>query len=92
VFKRLPPGGSSCLNSLGLTSLIKESGMTNDYVQIVEDADIPRENTLREVIDELIEKTDWNKFEAMSVDLDEGEFTVQISVFKTEVMISKKGH
>lgn len=53
-------------------------------MQVIENVDIPRNWTLQKVIDELIQKTDWQQFAAMMVDLDEGEFTVQISVFRTE--------
>lgn len=63
-----------------------------NLMQVIEGVDIPRDKTLREVIDELIDSTDWKKFEAMSVDLDEGEFTVQISVFKSNYMPSKREH
>lgn len=53
-------------------------------VQVIQSVDIPREWTLRQVIDELVNKTNWEKFEAMLVALDEGDFRVEISVYKKE--------
>lgn len=52
------------------------------FMQVIESVDIPRDWTLRQVIDELTLKTNWQKFQAMMVELDEGDYAVQISVIK----------
>lgn len=50
------------------------------FVQVITSCDIPRDKTLREVIDEIIDKTDWKKFESILCVLDEDKFRVEINI------------
>lgn len=44
--------------------------------------DIDRDQTLRELIDDLVDTTDWTKFTSIRLDLDEPDFIVSIEILK----------
>lgn len=53
-------------------------------MKIISGCDIDRTQSLQNVIDLLVKETNWEKFEAMMVELDEPGYAVQISVIKKD--------